>query len=191
VAQTTSSAIFTSPLFDPKTGILNHAAFVMFQQWQQQLAGGFDPSGNLKSNILPTIGIVGRAGTIGSILQNINQYGVVLPAGLSSATDTLQGAVILPLGAVGHTLGSAAMLPSTAFDPNGAAAAAQTNAQAYADAAANAAQSNAEAAASAALAAAFAPGISVTITTAQLTTLGSQGSMTFTNGLLTGQVQAT
>lgn len=34
-------------------------------------------------------------------------------------------------------------------------------------------------------------GLSVTITTAALTTLGTQGSMTFTNGLLTAQVQAT
>jgi hypothetical protein len=34
-------------------------------------------------------------------------------------------------------------------------------------------------------------GISVTITTAQLTTGGSQGSMTFTGGILTSQVQAT
>jgi hypothetical protein len=35
------------------------------------------------------------------------------------------------------------------------------------------------------------PGISVTITTAALTPTGTQGSMTFTNGLLTAQVQST
>ena len=34
-------------------------------------------------------------------------------------------------------------------------------------------------------------GLSVTITTAQLTALGTQGSMTFTNGILTAQTQAT
>lgn len=34
-------------------------------------------------------------------------------------------------------------------------------------------------------------GLSVTITTAKLTTLGSNGSMTFTNGILTSQIQAT
>jgi hypothetical protein len=34
-------------------------------------------------------------------------------------------------------------------------------------------------------------GISVTIVTAQLTTLGTQGSMTFTNGILTAQTPAT
>ena len=35
------------------------------------------------------------------------------------------------------------------------------------------------------------PGISATITTAKLTTGGTQGSMTFTNGVLTAQTQAT
>ena len=34
-------------------------------------------------------------------------------------------------------------------------------------------------------------GITVTITTAKLTTLGTNGSMTFTNGILTAQTQAT
>ena len=34
-------------------------------------------------------------------------------------------------------------------------------------------------------------GITATITTAALTTLGTQGSMTFTNGILTAQTQAT
>ena len=34
-------------------------------------------------------------------------------------------------------------------------------------------------------------GLSVTITTAKLTTLGSNGSMTFTNGILTAQTAAT
>jgi hypothetical protein len=34
-------------------------------------------------------------------------------------------------------------------------------------------------------------GLSVTITTAALTTLGTQGSMTFVNGILTAQTQAT
>ena len=34
-------------------------------------------------------------------------------------------------------------------------------------------------------------GLSVTITTAKLTTLGTNGSMTFTNGILTSQTQAT
>ena len=40
-------------------------------------------------------------------------------------------------------------------------------------------------------ASAISGGLSVTITTAKLTTLGSNGSMTFTNGILTSQTQAT
>ena len=35
------------------------------------------------------------------------------------------------------------------------------------------------------------PGLSVTITTAKLTTTGANGSMTFTNGMLTAQTPAT
>ena len=35
------------------------------------------------------------------------------------------------------------------------------------------------------------PGITVTITTAKLTVGGANGSMTFTNGILTAQTQAT
>jgi len=42
-----------------------------------------------------------------------------------------------------------------------------------------------------AISAPLAAGLSVTITTAELTTGGTQGSMTFTNGVLTAQVQAT
>ena len=38
---------------------------------------------------------------------------------------------------------------------------------------------------------AVAAGLTVTITTAKLTTLGTNGSMTFTNGILTAQTQAT
>jgi hypothetical protein len=37
----------------------------------------------------------------------------------------------------------------------------------------------------------LAPGISVTVTTAALTLVGAPGSMTFLNGILTAQVQAT
>jgi hypothetical protein len=137
------------------------------------------------------VGIVGRLGNFGSILQHINEFGVVLPAGLTSATSTEQGAVILPVGAGGNTLGSAAMQPTTAFDPSGAAATAQTAAEAHADTVAAMAQSNAEATAAANLTAAFAPGINAVIVTAALTPTGTQGSMTFNNGLLTDQLQAT
>lgn len=198
MAQTTSANAINTPFVDLKTGLVTWVWLQIIRQWQQQLAGGFDPGGNLKSNLLPSVGIVGRDGTIGSILQNIDKNGVVLPAGMSSATATLQGAVILPDGATSNKLGSAAQQSSTAFDPSGSAATAQANAQAFATAAANAAQSNAETFASDAgnitsgiLDPTRLGGLTVTINTAALTTLGTQGSMTFQNGLLVAQVQAT
>jgi hypothetical protein len=165
--------------------------------WQQLLSQGFDPSGSLTANISPNAMVLTRA-TIGTLFQHIDNAGVVQSAGLIPATSAAQGAVILPAGATSNTLGTAAIQPSTAFDPSGAAAAAQTGAQGFATTAANTAQANAQAFASNAsnltsgiIAAHLLPGISTTITTAKLTTGGTQGSMTFVNGLLTAQVQAT
>lgn len=197
MGQVGSSTALQTPFLDANNKV-SWTWLKLLQQWQQQLAAGFDSSGNLKSNMEPTVSIVGRSGTIGSILQNIDASGVVQSIGLVSATDASQGAVILPAGATSNTLGSAAMEPSTAFDPAGSAAAAQSNAQTFATGAANTAQSNAEAFASNAsnlsagtVALPRLPGISATITTAALTPTGTQGSMTFTNGVLTAQVQST
>lgn len=191
MANVASYTALQVPFVDLKTGLVSQTWLYVLQQWQKQLAGGFDQSGNLKSDIEPTVGIVGRAGSIGAILGNISSTGVVDSAGLVSATDIAQGAVKLPAGATTNVLGSAAMQPSTAFDPAGSAATAQTNAESHADSVASTAQANAQAYSNAQLTAAFALGISVTITTAALTSTGTQGSMTFVNGLLTHQVQAT
>lgn len=197
-SKSTAFAALQTPMVDPKTGTMTWTWLKQIQIWQQQLASGFDSGGNLISNIEPSVEIIGRAGTIGSILQNIDENGIVQPDGLIAASDTVQGAVILPSGAISNTLGSAAMEPSTAFDPAGAAAAAQTAAEARADAVAATAQSNAEAFSSNAsnLSSGTVPfaqlgGLTVVITTAALTVGGTQGSQTFTNGLLTAQVQAT
>jgi hypothetical protein len=185
------------PVID-QHGRLSYTWLKQFQQWQLQLSSGFDVNGNLIGNINPTVKIVGRTGNIGSILQHISATGVIDGAGMAPATTLEQGAVVLPAGATSNTLGTAAIEPSTAFDPAGAAAAAQSNAQTFATGAANTAQSNAEAFASDAsnlatgtVALARLPGINVTITTAALTVGGTQGSQTFVNGVLTAQVQAT
>lgn len=197
MGQVGSSTALQTPFLDANNRV-SWTWLKLLQQWQEQLAAGFDSSGNLKSNIEPTVSIVGRSGTIGSILQNINASGVVQSVGMVSATDSSQGAVILPAGATSNVLGSASTEPSTAFDPAGAAAAAQSAAESFATGAANTAQSNAEAFASNAsnlisgtVALPRLPGISATITTAALTPTGMQGSMTFTNGVLTAQVQST
>jgi hypothetical protein len=191
MAQKPTFTALQEPAIDPKTGRWNWTWLKLIQQWMQQLAGGFDSNGNLVSNLEPTVGIVGRSADIGTILGEIDDTGVVKPAGLPAASPTQQGAVKLAAGSIGNTLGSASMQPSTAFDASGAAAGAQTAAEAHADAVAATAQSNAEMFATNAINTAFAPGISVTITTAALTGTGAQGSMTFTNGLLTAQTQAT
>jgi hypothetical protein len=183
-------AALQTPFLDPKTNQISWTWLQLLRVWQRLLSQGFDPDGSLTANISQAAVIIGRA-AIGILFQHIDNSGVVQSAGLVSATDAAQGAVVLPAGATSNTLGSAAIEPSGAFDPTGAAASAQTAAEAHADAVAATAQSNAETTAAANLASAFAPGISVTVTTAQLTSLGAQGSMTFTNGLLTAQVQAT
>lgn len=183
---------------DLKTGMVTWTWLKIIQQWQTQLAGGFDPNGNLIGNIDPTVEIFGRGGTIGSILENLGDTGIITPAGLPAATPTEQGAVVLPAGASSNVLGTAAIQPSTAFDPAGAAAAAQTAAETFATTAANAAQTNAENFSKNAsnlstgtVAIGLLPGINAVITTAALTVGGTQGSMTFVNGLLTNQVPAT
>lgn len=165
-----------------------------FLVWQRQLANGLDPAGNLIANIEPTAQIVGRGISLGVLLQFIDDGGVVMPEGLPAATSAAQGAVKLAVGAAGNTLGSAAMQPVSAFDAAGAAAAAEAAgiaAAAAAQAAAEAFASDAGNISSGTLDPARLPGISVVITTAALTPTGTQGSMTFTNGLLTAQVQAT
>lgn len=197
MANTTSQTALQTQFLD-QNGRVSWTWLKLLQQWMKQLSAGFDEAGNLISNIAQTVGINGRGGTIGSILGNISDSGVVQSAGMVAASDTAQGAVKLAAGSVGNTLGSAAMKNTSDFDAAGSAAAAQTAAEAHADAVSATAQSNAENFAKNAsnitagtLDPARLPGLTVTITTAALTGLGSQGSMTFTNGLLTSQTQAT
>jgi hypothetical protein len=194
----TSASAITGQVIDPKTGYLTRQWQQVFLSWQQQLGTGFDQKGNLIGNINPTVGIVGRLGTIGGILFNIDKNGVVQAAGMAAATSTSQGAILLPSNATTNQLGTAAIQPASSFDSVGSAAAAQTAAESFAQTAADTAQSNAEAFSSDAgnittgtLDPARLSGISVTVTTAKLTGGGANGSLTFTNGLLTSEIPAT
>ena len=198
MSESASATALVGQFLDLATGKLTRGAQYLLQQWQTQLAAGFDSNGNLISNLEPSVSIVGRSGTIGGILAQITAQGIVQPAGMAAATSHAQGAVVLPAGATSNVLGSASGAAAGSFDPAGAAATAQTNAENYAANAANTAQTNAENFASNAsninsgtLSTTRLPGITVTITTAKLTTGGANGSQTFTNGLLTAQVQAT
>jgi hypothetical protein len=170
--------------------------------WDIKLRNGLNSTGQLIGNIDPATRVLPRVEGLGQTLQNINSSGVMQPAGLFPASTLVQGAVIMPAGAADNRLGTAAIQPATAFDASGSAAGAQSAAQTYAAAQASTAQTNAEnytnsfASNAANLTTGTLPiarlsGLSVTITTAALTTGGTQGSMTFTNGLLTAQVQAT
>lgn len=193
-----SASAIASPVIDLRTGYLTRQWQQVFLSWSQQLNGGFDQNGNLIGNLGPNVQISGRQGTVTTITQNISAQGVVAPSGMTSATATAQGAVILPDGAASNKLGSAALSASTSFDVAGAAAQAQTASQSYADAAdtvvlnnANAFARNASNITEGTLDNARLNGFTGTITTAKLTNLGANGSMTFENGLLISEVPAT
>lgn len=197
MANNSSFTALQTPFLDAQ-GKVSWTWLKLLQQWQTQLGNGFDQNGNLISNISTSVQISGRDGTIGAILQNITSQGIFLAKGLPAATSTTQGAVILPAGAGSNKLGSAAMAETTSFDPVGSAAHAQAAASDHADIASTAAQNNAQAFASNAsnitsgtLDNARLAGFSGVVTTAKLTTLGANGSMSFTNGLLISVVAAT
>lgn len=176
----------------------NGKATFALLKWMQNIGAtinqGFDQQGNYQGPIGSRATIIGRK-YLATIVQHLSDLGIIDSAGLPAATDAAQGAVVLPAGATSNILGSAATKPTSAFDAAGSAAAAQVAAQGFATIAAATAQSNAEANAAiytnTAIATAFSPGISVVITTAKLTTGGTNGSMTFADGLLIGQVAAT
>lgn len=198
MSESASSTALVGQFLDLKTGQLTRAAQYLLQQWQTQLAAGFDSNGNLISNLSDKAGIVGRTGTVAEFLQFLTAQGVIEPKGLPAATPISQGAVILPSGAVNNTLGTASTASAGAFDPAGAAAVAQSAAQDFASIAAETAQTNAENFAKNAsnittglILTSLLQGLTATVTTAQLTVGGANGSMTFTNGLLTAQVQST
>lgn len=201
-----------SPIVDGN-GMATWSFIQILIGWDTKLNNGLNSTGQLIGNIDPATRVLPRTEGLGVTLQNISDTGVMESAGLFSATPLAQGAVVMPAGAANNHLGTAAIEPTTAFDPAGAAAAAQGNAETYADGAASTAQTNAEAFATAAanaaqsnaetfasdasnissgtLATARLAGLTATIVTAALTVGGTQGSMTFTNGLLTAQTPAT
>lgn len=194
-----------SPLLDPRTGSLTREWIKWFQNVAETVNTGFDPNGNYQGPIGANATIVGRH-TLATIVQHLSDAGVIqaagidfsvtspnftqitgtaAPAQLPTATSAAQGAVKLPVGAPGSTLGSAAFNNTGDFDAAGSAATAQANAEAFASDAANLTSGNLD------IARMPTSGFSGTITTAKLTGLGANGSMTFMNGILTAQTPAT
>jgi len=138
--------------------------------------------------------VEGHPGTLATVIQHLTPTGtlaataltgVVQPAQLPAADPITQGAVVLPAGAPSNTLDTAAFQPVSAFDPAGAAAAAQAASDPLGSA------STAETNAKAYTDSKFAFGISGTVALAKITGLGTDGSLTFTNGLITGKVDPT
>ncbi len=180
-----------------------------FLKWMQGIGTtvnlGFDQNGNYQGPIGARATINGRS-TLASIVQHISTGGVVQAAGIDFALpylnkDTdhitdgtgspLQGGRAAEIALVtnppvpeaskwvkGFVGGVFTKTQPTFPDIAGTATAAQVPALSALNGQITDAQLPAD-------------GISVTITTAQLTPLGSQGSMTFTNGLLTAETPAT
>jgi hypothetical protein len=190
--------ISQSPMVDKNTGMATRAFLNLFLTMYTSLSNSINSLGELIGDISAEAVITGRTEGIGTTVGNINAGGVITPPGLIPATDAAQGAVVLPSGASSNTLGSAALASATAFDPAGAAAAAQANAEAHANTVAATAQSNAQTFASNAsnlssgtVAFGRLPGITGTVTLAALTVGGTNGSLTFSNGVITAKVDPT
>lgn len=77
-------AVLQAPLVDA-SGMLTQTGLQQFRIWGTQLANGLDQIGNFIGNLQPSVQIVSKPGTIGSITQNINAAGVVTGDGVDFA----------------------------------------------------------------------------------------------------------
>lgn len=180
-----------------------------FIKWMQGIGGAtnsnFDPNNQFTGNIGAQAKINGRS-TLASIVQFIGSDGVVTGPGIDFAkpyanknTDHISDGTGSPLEG-GKAAEIALVVNAPAPEPHkwltGLVAGIFEKAQAaFSDLSgtATAAQVPALSGLSGQITTGQLPsaGITVTITTAKLTTLGSNGSMTFTSGILTAQTQAT
>jgi hypothetical protein len=183
-------------LIDSRTGKITWAWLKFFMGLAQAVNEALTILGVFNGVIGPSATVEGHSGTLQATVQNLTATGelnaaaltgIVGSAQLPPAIPSAQGAVQLPTGASTNVLGTAAFDDATAFDPAGSAATAQANAETFA----TAGDATTLAAAKGYTNSKVIVGLSVTIATAQLTTLGSGGSMTFSNGVLTAQTPAT
>ena len=139
------------------------------------------------------IGIVAGAGTLQ--FNNTGVTSIIAGTGISASSPT--GAVtIANTGVLSFSGGTTGLTPSTSTIgavtlagtlnvANGGTGASTLTGYVYGDG------TSAMTASTTIPYTAISGGLSVTITTAKLTTLGTNGSMTFTNGILTAQTRAT
>ena len=200
VSNTTPTGIIVN-----SDGTANYAFLKWMQSVGSTVNANFDPKGNYQGPIGARATIDGRS-TLASILQFISTGGIVQAAGIDFAlaylnkdTDHIADGFGSPM-AGGRAAYTALIASPPAVTPHkwlaGLVSGVFVESQpAFADltGAATVAQIPPLSAISGRITAGQLPvaGLSITIVTAQLTTLGTQGSMTFTNGQLTGQVAAT
>lgn len=210
--------IATAPFVDPQSGQLTFVGMKFVQALASAVAPSFDQVGNLQGNVGEDA-TVNAQGTLVGYLSNISATGKVMSSGLPAPTTSAPGAV-LAVNPVAHEWISAIdgtgtpQLTQPAFpdiggtlDPsqipkptNTTLGGVESNtvvAHEFLTAISNTGAPTLAQPAfgdiSGTLTTAQLPasGLSVTIATAKLTVGGTNGSMTFTNGLLTAQVAAT
>jgi len=184
----------TEAVIDVKTGKFRWGGLKWAQGITQAVNNALTILGLFNGIIGNKATVEGRTGTLASAIQHLtptgnlaatNLTGILASAQLPAADPSAQGAVVLPAGAPSNVLDSAAFQPASAFDPAGAAAAAQAASDPAGSAGA------AETASKAYTDSKFAPGISGTVALAKITGLGADGSLTFANGLITAKVDPT
>lgn len=193
-----------SPIVD-KDGNPTYPFLKQLLVWQQQLSNGLNSIGQVTQSIPQSTQIQGRV-AIGTLLQYIDDNGMVLADGIDFArayinkdTDHIADGSGLPLNggkAAQVALVDLPPIPEASKWVNGLFGGVFTKTQpTFTDISGTA--SPAQVPPLSSLSGQIttgqlpASGLTVTIVTAQLTTLGTPGSMDFTNGILTAQVPAT
>lgn len=189
----------TGQVVDPKTGF----ATPFFQKWLQGIGAtinnAFDQQSNLTPNAVPaptptSLGgvnsVVGQSGKFVSAITTAGVLELTQPA-FSDLSGTASGSQVPPLAQLSGSV-TAGQVPQLS-QLNGKVTPSQVPDLSTLNGSVTSAQVPPLSDLSGRITEAQLPsaGISVTITTAALTGGGSTGSMTFTNGILTGQVQAT
>lgn len=195
-----------NPIVDPKNGMPTYPFLKQLTIWATQLTNGLSQIGQITQPIPDTTPVGARTEGIGVTLQNIDDAGVVTAGGidfdrayLNKDTDHIADGTGSPLAggkAAEIALVTSAPVPTPKKFLKGMLAGVFTEEQPdFSDLSGNAtaAQVPALSALNGQIDISQLPsaGISVTITTAKLTVGGTDGSMSFSNGLLVGQVAAT
>lgn len=114
-----STAILQGALVDPKTGMLTPAGLKWVQGIQQAVNAGLDQNGNFVGSIDDQVIVIERGVTIGQLLENIDDEGVLLGPGIDFERNYLNKNTDNITDGTGHPLagGKAAYLAFLASEP--------------------------------------------------------------------------